>query len=59
MALFKPAKLLTTLKNIASPSLNEKIKIRNLTKQIFLTQLLSCDSVFRICIINKRVNICI
>ena len=55
----KPAKLLTTRKNIASTSLNEKFKIRNLTFQNRYYPSSCFLSVFRNCIIKKRINVCI
>ena len=52
------SKLLTTRKN-TSTGLNEKFKIRNLTFQNRYSPNSYLLGVFKNCIINKRINVCI
>ena len=52
------SKLLTTRKN-TSTGLNEKLKIRNLTFQNRYSPSSYLLGVFKNCIINKRINVCI
>ena len=63
MTLLKSAKLLTTRKNIASTSLNEKSKITlhymYLSKKNRYSPRSCILGVLRNCIINKRINVCI
>ena len=58
MILFKAYKAVDNTQNIASTSLNEKIKIRITFQNRYSPS--SCFlGYFRNCIINKRINVCI